>query len=89
MSIGVILSKKIYLPACLEQAALAYSSLCSILVSQDTAAEYHIEIEICASVGAEENKVAREFLNYLLDLSLESHLGSVLEVGKELISGAD
>lgn len=83
MSIGVRLSKKIYPPACLEQAALAYSSLCSVSISQDTAVERYIEIEISASVEAEETKVAREFLNYLLDLSLESHLGIALEAGKE------
>lgn len=83
MSIGVRLSKKIYPSACLEQAAQAYSSLCSISVSQDTAAERHIEIKISTSVEAEENKVAREFLNYLLDLSLENHLGTALEAGKE------
>ncbi len=89
MSVGVRLSKKIYPPACLEQAAQEYSSLCSITVSQDTEAERHIKIEISANVEAEEDKVAREFLNYVLDLSLESHLGNASETGKELSGGAD
>jgi hypothetical protein len=89
VSIGFRLSKKIYPPVCLEQAALAYSSLCSISVSQDTPVERYIEIEISAGVEAEETKVAREFLNYLLDLSLESYLGNTLEAGKELTGGAD
>jgi hypothetical protein len=76
MNVRVILSKLIYPHGCLEETIAAYSAFCSVMVHCDDSNMSEIEIMPLSS-GAEQadvNRVANEFLNYLLDLSLEHHL---------------
>lgn len=76
MSVRVSLSKAIYPKECLEATAAAYSAICSVEFTGET--PHALEVEITpVSVQVEqpdEGRVAHEFLNYLLDLSLEHHL---------------
>jgi hypothetical protein len=76
MSVSVSLSKAIYPKECLEAAAAAYSAICSVEFTGET--PHALEVELAAILGRveqpDESRVAHEFLNYLLDLSLEYHL---------------
>jgi hypothetical protein len=76
MSVRVLLSKTIYPRRCIEEAAAAYSAICSVELTSET--PHALEVEITASSGQveqpDEGRAAHEFLNYLLDLSLEHHL---------------
>ena len=76
MSFRVSLTKTIYPQECLEGAVAAYSAICSVNVTED--APGTCEVEIAPVQGeaelADEGRIAHEFLNYLLDLSLEYHL---------------
>ena len=74
MSIRLRLSEAIYPRKCLDQAIAAYSGICSVQVSESSLKGYVIEIEPCAEIEADGERVVHEFMNYLLDLSLESHL---------------
>jgi hypothetical protein len=77
VSVRVALSETIYPRECLEEAVAAYSAFCSIEVASCSAGACEIEI-VPAEYGNErpdENRLVNEFLNYLLDLSLEHHLG--------------
>jgi hypothetical protein len=76
MSARVLLSKTVYPRQCLEDAIVAYSAICSVrLTGEDSGAR---EVEIIPIQGqvehSDENRMVHEFLNYLLDLSLEHHL---------------
>lgn len=73
MSNRVMLSSAIYPPECLQGAIAAYEGLCSVRVVGEAPAGYSIEICRSADV-ADEKQLINEFLNYLLDLSLERHL---------------
>lgn len=73
MKVGVTLSSSIYPPECLHVAIAAYQEFCSVKVVSETPTGYSIEIS--QLVNATDGKhLADEFLNYLLDLSLEKHL---------------
>ena len=76
MSTRVQLSKSIYPRRCIEEAAAAYSAICSVEVVGET--PHSLEIEISSVTGQSEvpneGRVTHEFLNYLLDLSLDYHL---------------
>lgn len=76
MSIRVPLSRSIYPRRCVEEAAAAYSSICSVEIVGET--PHALEVEITNITGqperSDEGRVPHEFLNYLLDLSLEYHL---------------
>ena len=76
MSVRVSLWKAIYPRECLDAAAAAYSAICSVEFTNET--PHALEVEITAILGQveqpDESRVAHEFLNYLLDLSLEHHL---------------
>jgi hypothetical protein len=76
MSVRVPLSKAIYPQECLEEAAAAYSAICSVQLIRET--PHAREVEITPKSGhserSDESRIAHEFLNYLLDLSLECHL---------------
>jgi hypothetical protein len=76
MSVRVSLTKTIYPHECLESAVVAYSAICSVNVIEDTPGTR--EVEITPTQGdaeqPDESRIAQEFLNYLLDLSLEYHL---------------
>jgi hypothetical protein len=76
MSVRVSLSTVIYPKECLEQAISAYSGFCSVKICMEHLGKQDIEISIkeerAEPLG--EHRVTNEFLNYLLDLSLELHL---------------
>lgn len=76
MSARVLLSKSIYPQQCLEDAIAAYSAVCSVRLINETTWAHEVEIRpIHGQVERlDERRVGHEFLNYLLDLSLEYHL---------------
>jgi hypothetical protein len=76
VSARVPLSKSIYPRRCVEEAAAAYSAICSVEVVGET--PHALEVEVRSVTGRsdmpDEGRITHEFLNYLLDLSLEHHL---------------
>lgn len=72
MSVRVTLAPLIYGRKCLDVAISSYAGFCSVKVVGNNPKGYEIEIE--AAPNIDEAKVTREFLNYLLDVSLEGHL---------------
>jgi len=76
MSIQVSLSTIIYTRECLYQAINAYSDFCSVRICHDVSGSIEIAISLLPNHSEQfnEHTVANEFLNYLLDLSLETHL---------------
>lgn len=76
MSVRVSLSKSIYPRRCIEEAVAAYSAICSVEITGETPHARGVEITpISGQVEqSDERRIADEFLNYLLDLSLEYHL---------------
>lgn len=76
MSTELALSPAIYLPECLYEAAAAYQGLCSVKVISESPAEYAVKISPLEGIS-DENRLVHEFLNYLLDLSLETHLSKL------------
>ena len=76
MSIRVPLSRSIYPRRCVEEAAAAYSAICSVKIVGESL--HALEVEIDDITGqherSDEARAPHEFLNYLLDLSLEYHL---------------
>lgn len=88
MSTLVTLSPAIYPPGCLREAAAAYAVLCSVNVVGETPTGYSVEISGSVAV-TDENQLANEFLNYLLDLSLEQHLAEFQGIdGTDSVSAA-
>ena len=75
MSVRLQLSEAIYPRKCLDEAIAAYSGMCSVQVSEINLKGCVIEINPSADNEADKDRAAHEFLNYLLDLSLEHHLG--------------
>jgi hypothetical protein len=66
----------IYPQSCLEETIAAYSAFCSIEVIQGISGAREIEIALRPD-GEQQldvSRAAHEFLNYLLDVSLEHHL---------------
>jgi hypothetical protein len=78
MSVSVTLTNTIYPRECLEEAIAAYSALCSVELTGETPGAREIEITTIRGQveQSDESRVVYEFLNYLLDLSLEYHLQS-------------
>jgi len=72
------ISSAIYPPECLREAAAAYQGLCSVTVIGESPAGYSIEISRAPDV-VDDKQLVNEFLNYLLDLSLEKHLSEFQE----------
>lgn len=88
MSAQVSLSSSIYSPECLQDAVIAYQGLCSVQVFNKAVSDYYIEITGLAGID-DEQQLINEFLNYLLDLSLEKHLATFQEAyGTDRISTA-
>jgi hypothetical protein len=80
MSAIFTLSSAIYPPACFHEAAAAYQGLCQVKIVGETLTGYAVEIRWSAGVSDEE-QLRNEFLNYLLDLSLEKHLAELQQEG--------
>ena len=78
MSLRFPLSTLIYPRECLETAISTYSALCSIDIADETQNGCHIEIESKSPSQQSEDQLVHEFLNYLLDISIERNLGSSL-----------
>jgi hypothetical protein len=78
MSVRVHLSKSIYPRECLEETAAVYCAICSVKVIGETSGAREVVITpVRGDAGQpDEGRIAHEFLNYLLDLSLEHHLQS-------------
>ena len=77
MTVRVPLSSRIYHRDCLNQAISAYSHICSINIFRIASHECHIEVEALPELEADESRAVHEFLNYLLDLSIEAKLGKI------------
>jgi hypothetical protein len=75
MSVRLPLSEAIYPRKCLDEAIAAYAGLCSVEVSEVSSKACIIEITPYVGSEPEGERVAHEFMNYLLDLSLENRLG--------------
>jgi len=73
MSQQVTLAQDIYPMICLHEAILAYQEVCKVSVHHASEREYVIELEKRSS-EVDERMFGHEFLNYLLDVSLEHHL---------------
>jgi hypothetical protein len=78
MSTQIALSSTIYPQECLYAVITAYQGLCSVRVLNESPTGYSIEISREADI-VDEKQLADEFLNYLLDLSLEKHLTELQE----------
>ena len=79
MSITLRLAKAIYPLKCLEQASAEYSHLVTVEIQEIFSSE--CSITVSAKLGGEiEKRLAiGDFLNYLLDLAAENHLGIAKE----------
>ncbi len=75
MSVTVELKPTIYPPECLREAITAYRGICSVRIISESPAEISVEISRSSEM-LDEGQLAHEFLNYLLDLSLETHLAA-------------
>jgi hypothetical protein len=84
MRARLYLSGLLYPRPCIREAILAYAHLCSVEVRDETLAGCSIEVEAHSSNLTDASRVSYEFLNYLLDLSLEHHL-----LGKRVKEPAD
>jgi hypothetical protein len=72
----VPISHLIYPADCLRKAISAYARVCDIRISKEAPARSFVEIEVPVREGVNERHAAHEFLNYLLDISIEWHLSS-------------
>jgi len=66
------LSKAVYPEACFRQATEAFKEFGRVLISENAPVSYRIRFEELP--GIDHLKFRHEFLNYLLDVSLERHL---------------
>lgn len=81
MSIRVSLSPRLYPGEAIDQAISAYSNHCSARICHSTAKERIIELIALEGIDIDEANLTREFLNYLLDVSVEAHLRKVQQPG--------
>lgn len=72
MNTTVELSKAVYPEGCFDQATEAFKALGQVLISENSQVSYRIRFQ--ASSGIDPTLFRHEFLNYLLNLSLERHL---------------
>ncbi len=75
MSIKVELSSSIYPTECFRETSAAYAALCDVAVLDQSAEGYSVRITPL-SEEIDETRLTNEFLNYLLDLSVEKYLES-------------
>lgn len=75
MSMSARISRSIYPEECFHKAAEAFQSFGSITLAGRREQDYEVKIEAFSEV--EEKVFFHEFLNYLLNLSLETHLEPV------------
>lgn len=68
------LSTIIYPNACVVDAIAAYDHLCEFRVVERSERDCLLEVEFTSDRKEFQEQLGHEFLNYLLDLSLEHHL---------------
>jgi len=68
-----MLSSLVYSRENLDTAIAAYSGLCLVTLLAESPIGCQVEIQAAPGIG-DEVRVTHEFLNYLLDVSLEVHL---------------
>lgn len=76
MTIRLPLSALLYPPECVQRSIAAYEHLCSIEITDARSTGCAIEVRTAQDVPSED-RLVHEFLNYLLDLSLEHYLSRV------------
>ena len=74
MSVRVPLASLIYPARCVEQAMAAFAGSASIRVEEQTTAGCVVEIAPLTESAEDARRTAGEFLNHLLDLSVEAFL---------------
>lgn len=74
MSIRVSLTSLVYPTSCVEQAIAAFASRATIHVRERTTRGCVVEIVPAAESAADLSLTASEFLNHLLDLSVEDFI---------------
>jgi len=79
MSRRIELSTTVYPRECLRQAISAYSTVCRIEVINESSRECVIEINPTPD-NRDRELLSHEFLNYLLDLTVEHYLKNKLAV---------
>ena len=68
------LSPKVYPVECVHETAKAYAGLCTVnLASGGEVRDYSVEITPLSNL-IDEERLSNEFLNYLLDISVERYL---------------
>ena len=72
----VKLSSTIYPPECLKEAITAYQGLCTVRILDESPMSCTIQLR-SSTAEVSELQTMNEFLNYLLDLSLEKHIGGM------------
>ena len=78
MSREIALSERIYPRDCLQKTMLAYRDVCRVSLRDVSTPQYVMWIESC-SPDVDEDVAIHEFLNYLLDLSLEHYFSEQQE----------
>jgi hypothetical protein len=71
------LSTIVYPSACVAKAITAYGHLCEFRVVERSERDCLLEVEFTPDRKQFHEELGHEFLNYLLDLSLEHHLRSM------------
>jgi hypothetical protein len=71
MSRSVTLHHLIYPAHCVHNAIAAYESLCKVTIVETQPDRTMVQIQ--TEVDINDSNVVGEFLNYLLDMSMESH----------------
>ncbi len=76
MKVRIPISSLIYPRECLHKTISAYAGLCHVTIREENSAEREcgIEIEVLERTDHDNSRVVHEFLNYLLDMSMEHHL---------------
>ncbi len=70
---SLTLSSFIYPAECLGETVTAYAGVCSVCVSHESSEGYSIEI-LPASPEIDQGQLTNEFMNYLLNVSIERYL---------------
>jgi hypothetical protein len=70
---SLTLSSVIYPAECLEETVTAYAGVCSVCVFLETDKGYSIEI-LPAAKEIDQEQLTNEFMNYLLNVSIERFL---------------
>jgi hypothetical protein len=73
---SIRIAHDIYPPECLETAIEDFRAYCSIEKTSQNLSDSYIKLEALPEFGHEASRICDEFLNYLLDLSLQFQLAN-------------